>query len=147
MNNEAWEIAHLEGYTLRIMKINRRAVYEKYDGHCAYCGRAMEFGKMQVDHYWPQFLNHFKPGLEPDRFTNLMRSCAKCNNHKYGMRPEVWRSELGKQVARLRKNAQFDRALRFGQIEIQESPIVFYFERYNKSIQRIKTADFHVRRQ
>ena len=33
------------------MKINRRAVYEKYDGHCAYCGRAMEFGKMQVDHY------------------------------------------------------------------------------------------------
>ncbi len=118
------------------MKINRQAVYEKYDGRCAYCGREIEFKKFQVDHYWPRFLKHYETGIENNRFDNLMPSCAKCNNHKHGMRPEMWRSELSKQVARLRKNAQFDRALRFGQIEINESPIVFYFEEHNKALKK-----------
>ena len=118
------------------MKINRQAVYEKYDGHCAYCGCEIEFKKFQVDHYWPQCLSHLEPGLEPDRFENLMPSCAKCNIHKYAMRPEMWRGELGKQVLRLKKNAQFDRALRFDQIEITERPIVFYFENHNQPFEK-----------
>ncbi len=111
------------------MKIDRQAVYEKYDGHCAYCGRKITYKQMQVDHYWPQFLKHREPDIDNNRFDNLMPSCAKCNIHKHAWRPEEWRSELSKQVTRLRKNAQFDRALRFGQIQITESPIVFYFER------------------
>ena len=110
------------------MKIDRRKVYNKFTGHCAYCGRKIDFNKMQIDHYWPQFLSHLEPELDKDRFDNLMPSCAKCNNHKHGMRPEAWRGELGKQMSRLQNNAQFDRALRFGQIEITECPIVFYFE-------------------
>ncbi len=118
------------------MKINRQAVYEKYGGHCAYCGRKIEFRKFQVDHYWPHFLKHHEAGLDNDRFENLMPSCAKCNNHKHGMTPKMWRSELGKQVSRLRKTAQFDRVLRFGQIEITENPIIFYFEKHNKSFKK-----------
>jgi len=114
------------------MKIDRRAVYARYDGHCAYCSHAIEFEKFQVDHFWPQFLAHLQPDLDNDRPGNLMPSCAKCNNFKHGMRPEMFREQLGKQVDRLRKNAQFDRALRFQQIEIQENPIVFYFEREDK---------------
>ena len=115
------------------MRIDRKAVYKKYDGHCAYCGREIGFKKMQVDHYWPQFLAHHKPEIDNDCFENLMPSCHKCNIHKHGMRLEVWRQELQLQIARLRKNAQFDRALRFGQIRITESPIVFHFERYNQT--------------
>jgi len=37
----------------------------------------------------------------------------------------------------LKKNAQFCRALRFGQIELTEQPIVFYFERLSNAIPKI----------
>lgn len=116
-----------------VVKTNRQAVYEKYGGHCAYCwtgtkGTKIAFKDMEIDHYWPAHLSHLKPE-DPDRFDNLLPTCKKCNRAKMGYRPEEWRTELSKQVQRLRKNAQFDRALRFGQIEITESPIVFYFEK------------------
>jgi len=110
------------------MKIDRQAVHNKCGGRCAYCGEQIEFKDMQVDHYWPQFLSHLQPGLDPNRFENLMPSCRPCNIHKHGMRPATWRSELGLQIIRLRKNPQFGRALRFGQVQITEKPILFYFE-------------------
>ena len=110
------------------MKIDREKVYNKYGGRCAYCGTKIEFKQMQVDHFFPQFLKHLKPDEDNNDFKNLMPSCRKCNIHKHAMRPEVWRKELALQVTRLRKVAQFDRALRFNQIEISEKPIVFYFE-------------------
>ena len=113
------------------MKIDRHKIYSKYGGRCAYCGRAITYKQMQVDHFWPQQLAHLQPDLDNNRHENLMPSCQKCNLHKHGMRPEVYRAELQKQVSRLRKNAQFDRALRFGQIQITESPIVFYWEKAN----------------
>lgn len=92
---------------------------------------------MQVDHFWPQFLAHLQPELDKDRFENLMPSCRKCNLHKGGLRPEEWRKELGLQVNRLKQNAQFDRALRFDQITINEKPIIFYFEKIQQE-HRIK---------
>ena len=110
------------------MKIDRRAVYKKTGGRCAYCGTPLEFKHMQVDHWWPQFLAHFERDKDNNRFENLLPACQKCNLHKHGMRPEVWRSELKRQVAMLKNNAQFNRALRFGQIEVVDKPIVFWFE-------------------
>ena len=109
-------------------KANRTDIYNKFDGHCAYCGQGIEFKNMQVDHYWPQSRAHQKPDEDNNRFENLMPSCRKCNNFKSSMRPEEFRNELQKQVERLRKKAQFDRALRFNQVEINEKPIAFYFE-------------------
>jgi 5-methylcytosine-specific restriction endonuclease McrA len=105
------------------------AVYQKFDGHCAYCGEALEFKRMQVDHFWPQLLARHEPELDNNRFSNLMPSCAKCNNHKHGMRPETWRKQIYRQVEILRRNANLQRALRYGQISITRSPIVFYFEK------------------
>ena len=114
------------------MKIDRHAIYRKFGGRCAYCGREISFKEMQVDHYWPRFLAHHQQE-DNNREENLMPSCQKCNIHKHGWRPEEWRKELQLQVSRLRKNAQFDRALRFGQIEIKESPIQFFFEKEGES--------------
>jgi len=110
------------------MKVNRREVYDKCNGHCGYCGRTLEFKRMQVDHLHPRFLSHFYPDLDENRIENLLPTCAKCNNHKSAYRLEEWRKELSFQVSMLRKSAQFDRALRFGQVEVKETPIVFYFE-------------------
>ena len=110
-------------------KSTRIKVYKKLNGRCAYCGREITYKQMQVDHYWPQFLAHMQRDQDNNRFENLMPSCAKCNNNKHAWRPEEWRKELELQVTRLRKNAQFDRALRFGQLLIAERPVVFYFEK------------------
>ena len=111
----------------------RQAVYDKYNGHCAYCGTTIELRKMQVDHFWPKYLAHWEPNLDNNRFDNLMPSCAKCNNHKAGMRPKTFRREVSLQVKRLMKNTQFCRALRYGQVKITKSPIVFYFELFNSN--------------
>jgi len=108
--------------------IDRKLVYQKYCGHCAYCGLKIEYDRMQVDHLLPQFLADQEPDLDNDRPENLMPSCQKCNSHKGGMRLEEWSTVLTRQVTMLRKNAQFDRALRFGQIDLTPKPIVFYFE-------------------
>jgi len=109
-------------------KKDRLEIYSKFNGRCAYCGREITIKQMQIDHYWPKHLSHFQSGQDNNRGENLMPSCQRCNIHKHSMRPEEWRKELNLQVTRLRKNSQFDRALRFGQIKIANKPILFYFE-------------------
>jgi hypothetical protein len=108
-------------------KNKRLEIYNKYGGHCAYCGDKIKYENMQVDHWWPKTLRHLYP-FDIDNPDNTMPSCQPCNIHKGGMRPDWWRSLLSRQVAILLNNANFKRALRFGQVKIQESPIVFYFE-------------------
>lgn len=109
-------------------KTKRVEIYNKFGGRCAYCGQEIEYKAMQVDHYWPKSLR-YRGDLENDRIENLMPSCRKCNIHKHSLPPETWRRELSLQITRLRKNTQFDRALRFDQVQITETPIVFYFEK------------------
>lgn len=109
----------------------RQAIFNKYPYHCAYCGCKLTRDEFQVDHIIPQY--HHRLGLVEgdvvESYDNLVATCAKCNNFKSAMTLEEFRIEIGKQVHRLGKNPQFDRALRYGLIEIIEKPIVFYFER------------------
>ena len=30
--------------------MNRRDIYNKYEGHCAYCGKKIDFDDMTIDH-------------------------------------------------------------------------------------------------
>lgn len=34
----------------QLTKSERTAIYNKYSGHCAYCGKEIEYKDMQVDH-------------------------------------------------------------------------------------------------
>jgi len=111
-----------------IAKEMRLKAFLKYNEHCAYCGCGITLQSFQVDHLHPFCRSHFEPDLDPDRIENLMPACRKCNNFKGAFGLELYRSELELQVKRLKKNAQFIRALKFKQIEITEKPIVFYFE-------------------
>ena len=36
------------------MMINRQDVLEKYNNHCAYCGKEIDLKSMQVDHKQPR---------------------------------------------------------------------------------------------
>lgn len=115
------------------MKIDRQAVYAKCDGHCAYCGREITFKQMQVDHMFPKSLDHvyhFETGKDVNCAENLMPACRRCNIWKHSLRLEHFRSEIQEQVNRVKlRSPNFRMALDFGQLQITESPIVFYFER------------------
>ena len=36
-----------------IKKSDRIKAYEKYNGHCAYCGKEIEYKEMRIDHIRP----------------------------------------------------------------------------------------------
>lgn len=116
------------------MKIDRQKVFEKYNGHCAYCGCELTMRNFQVDHIYNKHdfeyykLNYALAYNEND-MKNLNPACQKCNNYKFTWPIEKFRIELSLQISRLEKNTQFNRALKFGQLKITESPIVFYFEK------------------
>lgn len=113
-----------------MIKELRLKVFGKYSGRCAYCGCNISIHNFQVDHIWPQKLAHHQAGLSSHRFENLNPSCRKCNHFKHGMRLEEFRKEIHLQVQRLKKySTQFNRALKYKQVKITESPIIFYFEK------------------
>jgi 5-methylcytosine-specific restriction endonuclease McrA len=68
----------------------RHAVWMKFDGHCAYCGKLIKYKDMQVDHQEPKanrrpigrdlLGNYIYPDIE--RFENKMPSCRRCNHYK-----------------------------------------------------------------
>lgn len=63
----------------RLTKEERRAVYEKMGGHCAYCGCKLRYSDMQVDHVVP--LNGYSV-QGPDELDNMLPACRSCNHYK-----------------------------------------------------------------
>jgi len=125
--------------------IDRVAVHNKYDGHCAYCGKQITIKEMQVDHAIPKF--HYNPthdclvvdgrkfidyGLHD--FQNLMPACRVCNNWKRTWTIEEFKHEIEMQIERLRKySAPFRLVERFGIVKTENFSIVFYFEPKGKT--------------
>jgi 5-methylcytosine-specific restriction endonuclease McrA len=124
------------GFTNGIeMKPNRQQVYDKYNGHCAYCGIPMAIKDMQVDHIIPQWLcetkdhRYRKSVSEVHCHENYMPSCRSCNNYKSGNPLEAFRASVENQIEILRRDRPtFRLAERFGLIECRPKEIVFYFE-------------------
>ena len=48
-------------------KEQRLQVYNKYNGHCAYCGNEIEYSEMQVDHILPMYIYKGKLSIEEFR--------------------------------------------------------------------------------
>jgi len=125
------------------VKIDRQKMHQKYNGHCAYCGREITAKEMQVDHAEPIMRKStYQNGKfkklngcefpELDCESNMMPSCRQCNNRKWTCDIESFRSEMSKQVMRAEKIcAAFRMALIYKQIEKTEKPILFYFEKFN----------------
>lgn len=124
-------------------KQTRQDVYNKFNGHCAYCGVPIAIKDMQVDHVIPKsfYLAHVKNRFRVPKFLshltesdvnhidNLMPTCRVCNKWKSAHDLELFRSELQEQVNRLHKtSANYRMALKYNQIKEQQTPIKFYFE-------------------
>lgn len=106
-----------------ISKELRFKVYNKYKGHCAYCGCELRLEEMQIDH-----LKDFYNNGENLNFDNLMPSCRQCNFYKSTHTLEVFRSELGKLRERLNKEFIYRLSKKYDLITENDKEIKFYFE-------------------
>ena len=108
-------------------KKKREAVYAKYDGHCAYCGRATDIKDMQVDHFKPQRAWNAEDSGTDD-ISNLMPSCRMCNHYKRANSLETFRSYIAEIPRKLRENYIYKVGVAYGNVVEHEKPITFYFE-------------------
>jgi len=104
-------------------KLDRKKIYDKYQGHCAYCGVEITMKQMHVDHVHPRFR-----GGEDDE-NNLNPSCRRCNSWKSAWTLEEFRKEISAQVARLALRSPGYRLARdFFLITETGEDVRFYFE-------------------
>ena len=110
-------------------KETRVEVYNKYGGHCAYCGKKIEYKDMQVDHI------KAKKGVErgTDDIENLNPSCRACNFRKGTMSIGQFRKEIVRQCEGIVKRSfQVRQSIDYGLIKVDIHPILFYFEKHDK---------------
>ena len=108
-----------------ISKKTREIVYNKYDGHCAYCGCKLGIKDMQVDHFAPVYL--FGDNIN---INNLMPSCRSCNFYKNTLTINKFRKQLGEIKSRLERDSFIYRmAKKYGLIEEKDKYIQFYYEK------------------
>ena len=72
----------------RLTPAERRAVYDKMGGRCAYCGEQLNYEDMQVDH-----VVALRSEGEDD-LANMLPTCRSCNHYKRGNSLEGWRRIL-----------------------------------------------------
>jgi 5-methylcytosine-specific restriction endonuclease McrA len=117
-----------------ISKKTRLAVYEKFGGHCAYCGKVLEYKDMQLDHMIPRQRERFKRYTEEqiECFENYMPACRRCNHYKRAHTLEYFRQLIEEIPKKLfRDNYIYKVGLDYDLISVNEHKITFYFENYD----------------
>ena len=118
-------------------KEKRQQVYDKCDGHCAYCGVEITIKQMQVDHIQPHWHTFTEQQASQSNIVkgshdldNLNPSCARCNKWKSTYSVEHFRKVVETSLDRLERDTpNFRLARDYGLIEVIEKPVIFYFER------------------
>lgn len=109
----------------------RQQVFDKYGGHCAYCGCKFESTReMQIDHIKSMFVSKIRKEEVDDSLENLMPSCRQCNFYKSAKGIESFRKILKETLSQTcRKSFQVRLAMKFGILIYKEWDGKFYFER------------------
>lgn len=145
---------------MAISKKVRQLVYDKYDGHCAYCGKHIEIKDMQVDHMIPQnripYIHRTTPDYAIEKYKqiqkemqekvnaieNLMPSCRRCNHYKRAEDLETYRKNIMTIQDRMAKDYLFKVALDYGVVEVKPFNGVFYFEKIEADRPELTIEDF-----
>jgi 5-methylcytosine-specific restriction endonuclease McrA len=119
------------------VKIDREAVYKKYDGHCAYCVDRLPFKDMNVDHIiakakYKKLPKEKKIKIELNGINNLNPSCHMCNYYKHTFTIESFRKEIKTLHTRFTKIFIVRLAIKYGMLKILPWNELFFFEKYNK---------------
>ncbi|AXQ24068.1 HNH endonuclease [Acinetobacter wuhouensis] len=118
---------------MKLTKIQRAELKQKFGGHCAYCGELLG-DKWHADHLIAvvRDIETGKPSKpENDVIENLVPACTACNHNKRSMSLEAWRDLLAhyRDVQVIRDCSQVRHLVRFGLVKFIQEPIVFYFEK------------------
>ena len=106
-------------------EIKRLEIYNKFGGHCAYCGIEIDLCNMHADHIKPKASGL----LNLDEMDNYNPACPICNNWKHLDNIESFRRSIQQQVRKCRDYSRnFKMAERYGLVQEIVKPIVFYFE-------------------
>lgn len=123
--------------SMQFSKSTRESVFNKYDGHCAYCGCELKLSNYHIDHIHPKSgyiqVENGKP-VSPNRIENLNPSCRACNTYKHFYSINEFRMYLkqmfeSRQDYLFKSNTKFELAKKFGVITVLEWDGLFYFER------------------
>lgn len=101
----------------------KRKVFEKYSGRCSYCGNQITIDNMTVDHFTPKS----KGGSLS--IANCLPSCKRCNEIKANGTIDEMRSKIEESLKSIRKNREYQTLKKYGLIETNQEPIVFFFEK------------------
>lgn len=121
------------------MKIDRQRIFQKFNGHCAYCGIVLKIKDMHVDHIHPKNKAHFYKseamreefhltGRNVHSLDNLNPSCPSCNIYKGSLTLDQFRDYLQRQPEIQSRKPMVRLCKRFKIIEFNLQPIKFYFE-------------------
>ena len=114
----------------KLTKDERIAVYEKMNGHCAYCGCELEYKDMQVDHVVP-INGCLKQG--EDTLGNMLPACRSCNHYKSKSTLEGFRKMVENMPdVLMRDSVTYKNAVRFGLVTPTPHPVKFYFEQLGR---------------
>ena len=114
---------------MRLTKVQRQALREKFGGRCAYCGGQLG-ERWHADHIQPVVRNDW---LEESRPPDYHPACAPCNIDKSSLSLENWRLLIQRSADVLTRDVStFRRAVRYGLVEIKAPAVEFFFERAAK---------------
>lgn len=125
------------------LKALRERVYNKFGGHCAYCGQAIAYKNMQIDHYLPQCRERYYAGRckkDVHAEENLMPACRRCNHYKRARTPKQFRELMTTLHERLASIYILKVAVDFGIAEIKPFDGKFYFEKLQLPIPAKRNA-------
>lgn len=129
---------------MKLTKLERSTLREKFGGRCAYCGQPLG-EKWHADHieaverklervsdagvYRLRATREFhKP--QNDTLANMNPACPPCNIDKHSLSLESWRAIIERSNEVLARDVStFRRAVRYGLVQLESKPVVFYFER------------------
>lgn len=103
----------------------RKFIYMKYDGHCAYCGTMISYKEMQIDHIIPRC----SALCDPMAISNKNPSCRRCNHYKRAETLENFRKQMKTLHERVMNIYIVKVAVDFGIIKIEPFDGKFYFEK------------------
>lgn len=115
----------------------RKAVYEKYGGHCAYCGCELDYRDMQVDHAVAVNGGELSDQMVGDdtmnKIDNLMPACRQCNYYKSTLDIEGFRWKIREVLQHSCINTfQARLAMKYGIVTFNEWDGKFFFESLDK---------------
>ena len=116
----------------------RDLIYNKYEGHCAYCGCEITKDNFHVDHIDARFRGSTDKELATydrarglNNIENYNPSCISCNSSKSTLTIENWRKEIELKVRRINRDVSGFRLLkRFGLVVETGIPVKFHFEKH-----------------